>query len=149
MTALFEDFKESLVVKDLDLAVNLLTVLTMSLAVNKSIGHQKEADQDSGNDTCQEQIADRGSGGHGIHDEGNTRRNDNSKAARNSHDGCRKDLVISHVDQKRNRHTADRRNGCRRRSRDSSVEEACDNDGAGDSGRAFAEEIGENIKETF
>ena len=133
----------------IDLAVDLLTVFTILLAVDKGIGHEQDADQDAGNDTCQEEVTDRGTGRHGEHDEGNAGRDDNAQAACDGDDGGRKDLIISHIDQKRDRHGTDCRDGRRGRARDRAVEQAGDDDRTGNTCGTFSKEIGKDIEQTL
>ena len=135
--------------KDLDLRVYSLSVFAVLFAVYERIDHKQSADQYARNNTCKEQITDRCAGCHSKHNERNAGRDDNAKAACNGYDRCGKDLVIAHVDQKRNGHTSDRGNSSRRGSGNRSVKQAGNNDRAGNTGSPLAKEVGKHVKETF
>ena len=130
-----------------DLAVNLLAILSVDLAVHVGIRHEQHTDQNARHNTCKEQLADGCAGSHCVHDEGNTGRNDDAKAACHRDDRRGEYLVISHLDKERDRHTSYCRNGCRCGTGNRTIEQTRNDDRAGDAGRPLSKEIGEDVEQ--
>ena len=93
--------------------LNLFPVLAVFFAVIKSVAHQDDGDQDARNDAGDEHVADRRSGRLRVQDERDARRDDDSQAARYRDERYAEFLVIAHLEHQRDRHAADRCDGCR------------------------------------
>ena len=135
--------------KHLYFAVNLFFVFTVAFAVIDGIDHKECADHQSRDDTCKEQITDRGTGSHTIHDKRNTRWNDNTETAGYSYDRSRKRKVISQSCKNRDRHTSDCGNSCRSRTGDRTIKKTGDDNGTRHTCGEFSEEVCKNIKQFF
>ena len=85
--------QEAVAAKLLHLSVNLFLVLTLGDAVENSVCHHGAAYQYARKNTAQEQVASRNARRQGIKDEGDRRRDDNSKAAGDS-DKTRAPLTV-------------------------------------------------------
>ena len=117
-----------------------------SLTVDIRPYHQADADQDTGDDTCDEQIADRLTGRYTEHNKDQARRDNNAKASGNSYHRSGEVLIITQTNQQRNTHCANCSCRCRTRTGNRSVENTGNNYGAGKSGSSLSYNISEYIE---
>ena len=121
----------------------------MLFAGDPAVSHQRNPDQDAGNDAGNEQLGRRTVGRGGIHDVGNAGRNNDPQPPGHRYDGGSKDFFIPHGNQERNGHGPYGRNRRRRRTGNGCVEHAGCHHRTGEPGRLVANEIAKEVEQLF
>ena len=132
-----------------DFCINLLPILPVPFAVIDGIKHQQQTDHQTRYNSGKEQVTDRSAGSHTVHDERNTRGNDNAKAAGNCHNRCGECQIITKSSQNRNCHASDSSNGRRSGTGNRTIKKAGDDNSARHTCGEFSEKIGKDIKQFF
>ena len=135
--------------KHLYLCMDFFFVFTVAFAVIDRIEHEQGSDHESWDNSGKKQITDRCTRCHAVHDEWNTRRNDNTESTSHCNDCSRKCQIITKIGQDWNRHTSNSSNRCRSRTGDRTVKKAGDDYGTWHTSSEFAKKIGKNIKQLF
>ena len=144
--AFFEHFQKSFVMKLLNFGMDLGFVLAVAFAVIDRIDHEQGSDHETRDDSGKEQVADGSTGCHTVHDERDTRRDDNPQASGNGNDCSGKCQVISQIGKDRDGHTSYGCNSSRSRSGDRTVEKAGYDNGTRHSCCEFTKKVSENIE---
>ena len=144
--AFFEHFQKSFVMKLLNFGMNLGFVLAVAFAVIDRIDHEQGSDHETRDDSGKEQVADGSTGCHTVHDERDTRRDDNPQASGNGNDCSGKCQVISQIGKDRDGHTSYGCNSSRSRSGNRTVEKAGYDNGTRHSCCEFTKKVSENIE---
>ena len=138
---ILEQLAEAVGAQLVHLGLDQSAVLTLADAVVNSVDHHEQTDHDTGHDAAQEQVTGGNAGGQRIQNEGDGRGNDNAQTAGDGDQTGRPALVVTQADHEGDTHGADGSGGSGAGTGDSTVEQAGQDNGTGNTAVETTDEV--------